>query len=94
MTKYLRISSYIREPFLLYDCATAPIVIYEENFIYIFDQVAETMFTAPVQMKKLHMRKKVMEIIVRNDLVIDEWSTVNAKVAKVLGSVPASSDTV
>jgi hypothetical protein len=37
MTKYLRISPYITKPFLIYDFATAPILIcYEENFILFF----------------------------------------------------------
>jgi hypothetical protein len=44
MTKYLRISSYIRKPFLLSDFATAPMhlnfLIYEENFISFFISVS------------------------------------------------------
>ncbi len=41
MGKYLRISSYMRKPFLIYDFATAPLKIslYEENLIYIFISV-------------------------------------------------------
>ncbi len=38
MVKYLRISSYIRKPFLIYDFATAPILvslnIFEEDFVF------------------------------------------------------------
>jgi hypothetical protein len=37
MGKYLRISSYIRKPFLIYDFATAPhFLICEENLIFYF----------------------------------------------------------
>jgi hypothetical protein len=36
LVKYLRISSCIRKPFLIYDYATAPFFIYEENFIFFF----------------------------------------------------------
>ncbi len=43
MGKYLRISSYIRKPFLIYDFATAPLLcnfpIYEENLIFFFISV-------------------------------------------------------
>jgi hypothetical protein len=42
MGKYLRISSYIRKPFLIYDFAPAPLLnflIYEENFIFFFISV-------------------------------------------------------
>ncbi len=39
MTKYLRISSNIRKPFLIYDFATAPFLIYVENFIFFFISV-------------------------------------------------------
>jgi hypothetical protein len=40
MVKYLRLSSYIREPFLIYDFATDPIrLIYEENFVFFFISV-------------------------------------------------------
>jgi hypothetical protein len=39
MTKYLRIFSYIRKPFLIYDFAAAPFwTSYEQNFILFFDQ--------------------------------------------------------
>ncbi len=40
MGKYLRISSYIRKPFLIYDFATAPlwISLYMRKFFYIFYQ--------------------------------------------------------
>ncbi len=44
MTKYLRISSYIRKPFLIYDLATAPFwnfLIYEENVIFFFISVGQ-----------------------------------------------------
>jgi hypothetical protein len=45
MGKYLRISSYIRKPFLIYDFATAslefPYTVYEENFILFFISVEE-----------------------------------------------------
>ncbi len=39
--RYLRISSYIRKPFLIYDFATAPLWIYkyEDNFICFFISV-------------------------------------------------------
>ncbi len=42
MTKYLRISSYIRKPFLIYDFATDPLnfLIFEKNFIFFFISVA------------------------------------------------------
>ncbi len=43
MTKYLRISSYIRKPFLIYDFSTAPLwifFIYEENLIFFSFSVA------------------------------------------------------
>ncbi len=44
MTKYLRISSYIRKPFLIYDFATdLNFLIYEENFIFIFISVKAKM---------------------------------------------------
>jgi hypothetical protein len=40
MGKYLRIYSYIRKPFLIYDFAPAPctlnFLIYEENLIFFF----------------------------------------------------------
>jgi hypothetical protein len=38
MGKYLRIFSYIRKPFLMYDFATSPlrISLYEENLIFFF----------------------------------------------------------
>ncbi len=39
MTKYLRISSYIRKPFLIYDFAPRShmnFLIYEENLIFFF----------------------------------------------------------
>jgi hypothetical protein len=42
MTKYVRISSYIRKPFLIYDFATASIwisFIYEEKFFFFFISV-------------------------------------------------------
>ncbi len=43
MGKYLRISSYIRKPFLIYDFATAPLrislYVYEENLIFFFISV-------------------------------------------------------
>ncbi len=39
MGKYLRISSYIRKPFLIYDFETAPLWIYEENLISFFISV-------------------------------------------------------
>ncbi len=43
MGKYLRISSYIRKPFLIYAFATAPLwislYIYEENLIFFFISV-------------------------------------------------------
>jgi hypothetical protein len=43
MMKYLRISSYIRKPFLIYDFAPDPIyskfLIYEENFVFFFINV-------------------------------------------------------
>ncbi len=42
MTKYLRISSYIRKPFLIYDFACnryhLNFLKYEENFIFFFYQ--------------------------------------------------------
>jgi hypothetical protein len=39
--KYLRISSYIRKPFLIYDFATAPLfLINEEKFLFFFTSVA------------------------------------------------------
>ncbi len=43
MVKYLRISSYIRMPFLIYDFATDPIWIslYEENFVFFFNSVVQ-----------------------------------------------------
>jgi hypothetical protein len=34
MGKCLRISSYNRKPFLIYDCSTLNFLIYEENFIF------------------------------------------------------------
>jgi hypothetical protein len=34
--KNLRISSYIGNPFLIYDFAPDPILIYEENFVFFF----------------------------------------------------------
>jgi hypothetical protein len=36
MTKYLRISSYIRKPFLKHDFATAPMIwsFYKRNFFF------------------------------------------------------------
>ncbi len=41
LVKYLRISSYTRKPFLIYDFATDPIWIflYEENFFFFFISV-------------------------------------------------------
>jgi hypothetical protein len=39
MGKYLRISSYIRKPFLIYDFASAPLCnfhIYEEIFFFFY----------------------------------------------------------
>jgi hypothetical protein len=40
MAKYLRISSYIRKPFLIYDfacnCSILNFLIYEENLIFFF----------------------------------------------------------
>ncbi len=40
MGKYLRLSSYIRKPFLIYDFATVPnFLIYEENLIFFFIRV-------------------------------------------------------
>jgi hypothetical protein len=39
MGKYLRISSYIRKPFLQYDCSTLNFPIYEENLIFFFISV-------------------------------------------------------
>ncbi len=43
MVKYLRISSYIRKPFLIYDfatvCSTLNFLIFEENFIFFFISV-------------------------------------------------------
>ncbi len=42
---YLRISSYIRRPFLIYDFATAsefPYIVYEENLIFFFISVQYT----------------------------------------------------
>ncbi len=43
MVKYLRISSYIRKPFLIYDLATAPFwisyTVYEDNLIFFFISV-------------------------------------------------------
>ncbi len=45
MGKSLRISSYIRKPFLIYDfatsCSTLNFRIYEENFIFFFISVEE-----------------------------------------------------
>jgi hypothetical protein len=45
MGKYLRISSYIRKPFLLYNicnCSTLNFHIYEENLIFFFYQCITT----------------------------------------------------
>jgi hypothetical protein len=42
MGKYLRISSYIKKPFLIYDLATVPLLnfpISEENLIFFFISV-------------------------------------------------------
>jgi hypothetical protein len=39
MGKYLRISSNIRKPFLIYDCSTLNLFIYEENLIFFFVSV-------------------------------------------------------
>ncbi len=43
MGKYLRISSYIRKPFLIYDfaknCSTLDFLVYEENLIFFFISV-------------------------------------------------------
>jgi hypothetical protein len=42
IVKYLRISSCIRKPSLIYDFATAPVLnflIYEENLIFFFNSV-------------------------------------------------------
>ncbi len=40
MVKYLRISSYIRKPFLLYDSASEFPHIYKEKFVFFFISVA------------------------------------------------------
>jgi hypothetical protein len=46
--KYLRISSYIRKPFLIHDFATAPVnfPICEENLIFFFISVLKKMFNS------------------------------------------------
>ncbi len=46
MGKYLRISSYIRKPFLIYDCSTMNFPIYEENLIFFFISAASSYMNA------------------------------------------------
>ncbi len=46
MTKYLRISSYIRKPFLIYDFATAQFWISLQNFIFLFISVSVPVYVS------------------------------------------------
>ncbi len=53
MTKYLRISSYIRKPFLIYDFATAPIwiTLYMRKILFSFLSVYLFLLIDDVQQK-------------------------------------------
>jgi hypothetical protein len=51
MVKYLRMSSYIRKPFLIYDFATDPILnflLYVENFVFFFICVVINAFSTKI----------------------------------------------
>ncbi len=68
MVRYLRISSYVRKPFLIYDFATAPFrnfLIHGENLVFFFYQFTLPLLanigkasTCPTERRRLRDKKK------------------------------------
>jgi hypothetical protein len=66
MVKYLRISSYFRKPFLIYDCSILNFLIYEENLIFCF--ISVRLGYKIVRGQRSEMIKAGMEAVILCDI--------------------------